>query len=121
MYPVKQFLATIILAPLLFLMYEQIFLSSSDLGGVYIEWVILSFGFALPTYVVYHILYVQLRKQTIRPLLQKLILNVVAILGMIITIKILNGPGGSFFEPFILVYIFTVVMTSLMFNITENQ
>ena len=121
MYPVKHFLATILLAPILFIIYELTIFKSAVSADIYFTLVILSFGFALPTYIVYHNFYVQLKNRTIRPGFQKLILNGIALMGVVITMKILNGPDSPFFNPFTLIYSIAVLLTSLLFNLMDKQ
>lgn len=118
MYPVKHFLSTILLAPIILEGFEQILYNQTVIGGLYFTFLALSFGFALPTYIVYHILYVQLKKQTIKPVVIKLILNFIAILGFLLTIKILQGSAVG---PIILVYPLTILITSLLFNLSNEN
>lgn len=115
MYPVKHFLTTIILTPLLIELYAFIVDQESLIGGIYFTMLALSFGFALPTYTIYHIAYVQLLKKKPGSLVAKSILNVIAILGYLMTMVILQG--GLSFDLIFAAYPIVIVLTSFLFRL----
>ncbi len=78
MYPVKHFLAAILLAPIIFGIYEMIVYKQTGIRTLYFTFMAFEFVFSLPTYIIYHVLFAQPEKREIRPILIKLILNATA-------------------------------------------
>lgn len=112
-YGVKHWLLTLVIAPVLIEVMSKVF--SLDFTGLVLEYfaffMVISSVFSLPTLVVYTILFVVCIKKNVEPVLLKILLIGVSVLGIAITIYMFFGPdiidSLFFWFPYALVSILT--------------
>lgn len=113
-YPLKQFLATILIGSLLIVLHvnepaDRNF-DFSHLPGEYLLFLMFSCLFSLPTFGVYFLVFRFLISKSTPAVITKAILNCVAILGLITTMLIITG---SLAIPIIISYSIAIIVSSL--------
>ena len=103
-YPVQHWLLTILISPILLIVYDHLFdlgLVYDDEVSLYLMMVYYGFVFSLPSVVFYYLLFLQLSKMAFPDKTVKSILLVVAVLLSAISLWLI---GGSLMDSLMVVY-----------------
>src|SRR5258705_2449698 len=120
-YPLKQWLVTLTISPLLLAVYEYFFSSSAaaaDYINLYILFLFFGITYSLPVFAIYYFSFFLLSKRVKSPLSIKIILNIIAITRVYITFKIL---GGTLTPSLSITYIVTIFVSSLVLKISIKK
>ena len=93
-YVIKQWLVTLIIGRLFILLYASSTSSKSQLTdtlSLYLIFFIFSLVFSIPTYLIYFLVFYFLVKKTTSIILIKIILDVIAIIGIFVTTVVIGG------------------------------
>lgn len=123
-YPIKHFLATLLIGPCIPVFYETgssveggnpgILQTLRDLIETYPLFLMFGFVFALPAFIIYYLVYRAFIRTTLPSLAIKMLLNTVAIAGLIITLKLIFD---SYIPTAIISYSIAVIISSLFFKL----
>ena len=116
LYPFKHWLTSLAIAPLLLFIFAALkstINSSADTFAYYILFVAIGFIWSFPTFIVYYFLYIFLVKKRTSPLLIKIILDIEAVLGMFITLKL---TGGTAIPDMYAPYFIAIVISSFFYR-----
>jgi len=120
-YPLKQWLITLAVSPLLLAVYEYFFSSSAsaaDYIKLYTLFLLFGITYSLPVFAIYYLSFFLLSKRVKSPLSMKIILNIIAIVGVYITFKIL---GGTLTPSLSITYIVAIFVSSLILKISIKK
>jgi len=117
-YPVKHLLATALLGPVFYAIYDPSDFYGTKIWDMYLIYFISGLLFSLPTFFFYYLIYRGLYTLSWRPLYKKLILNMVAIFGVFLTLKIIQG---SMIDSLIVTYSLTLILTSLFIKMPVGE
>ena len=117
-YLLKHWFVTLVLAPLLYCLYDLTYATGSDkvIGfiALYPIVIIFSFLFSLPTVLAYFLIFRMLTKQKRSPLFTKFILISVTVIGIAITLSLI---GGYLSTTLGFAFSFTSIITGCLFKI----
>lgn len=120
-YAIKHWLTTLLLAPFLPSVYELIFkpISGQVVGllEVYPITLVFSFFFSLPTLFIYFFIFKKLIKQNVNPVLTKLILISLTVIGITTTILLI---GGSLSLTLIFAFSLASIIAGCIFKIKKQ-
>ncbi len=120
-YPIKHWLLTLLISPLILFLYSFLFLggdSFSDFLGLYFVFILFGIVISLPALICYYFTFYLLKTKINSALQLKTILNVIAITGIFITFLIMEG--SSIFD-FILCYSIAVIICSGFSKIKKKE
>jgi hypothetical protein len=123
-YPIKHFLATLLIAPLISVFYvgqdsaPDIPETLGNIIETYPLFLIFGFAFALPVFILYYLFYKLLIKTSLPDIAIKLLLNTEAIAGLLITLKLI---GGTFVPTAMIFYSIAVIISSLFFKVRAPE
>lgn len=116
-YPIKHWFLAIVTAPLFGFFYEVIFTpynESSDFIQLYFLFVLLGFIFSFPVILIYYFTFLLLIKKTNSALLIKVLLNILAIVSVFISFKLI---GGSIVDNLTIVYSVSIIFWSFFLKV----
>lgn len=108
-YPYKHWLASLVMGSL-------IGLGSSLSLDLFLVYLMMSFVFSLPVMVVYLIAFSLLSKSSFSPFILKILLNLVAIAGVVITLSLIGGEAAAITA---IIYSSALVISSFFFRIEQ--
>jgi hypothetical protein len=119
-YPVKHWLTTLTLGPLLMIIYDA-FISTrlmNESVGIYILFLMFGVCFSLPAFFLYLFIYNRIIKEKISNLSIKTILNVI---GVTLVIAIFLLIKGSMSQLLIFCYSIAIVVGSLFYRLRPRE
>ena len=117
LYPVRHWLTSLAVGPLL-VFISNIVINSADINAndFFANYILLFFFgliFSLPTIVFYYVVYNLLIKRQTSPVIIKIILDIVAVLGMCLTLHLIGGTAiPGMYAP----YSTAIVVCSLFYK-----
>lgn len=123
-YPIKHFLATLLIAPLISVFYTagnaapDLLETLGNIIETYPLFLIFGFAFALPVFILYYFSYKVLIKTSLPNIAIKLLLNTKAIAGLLITLKLI---GGTFVPTALMFYSIAVIISSFFFKLRAPE
>lgn len=124
-YPVKQWLTTLLIGPLFPLLFNYSTEGVLFYIHAYAFFLPIGFLFSLPFFMIYFLVF-SILKNTISPLVLKIILNGIAIGCVYISFVILNAKmfsnsmASSFTTLYISAYSFAIIISSLIYKLKKN-
>ena len=117
-YPVKHLFATTLLAPLIYAIYDPLIFRGTKVWDIYLIFFVSGVLFSIPMFLIYYLVYRGLNTTHLRQLLKKLLLNTSAIIGIFLTLKIIQGSmvNSLFFS-----YSIALIITSLLINMPREN
>lgn len=118
LYPFKHWCAVLLIAPLISFLFAITPSDTVTIDTISIYFIVVACGvfFSFPTFLIYYFLYIALARQKFPPIFMKIILNAEAILGMFLSLKLIDGYSiAEFFAP----YAITIIGSSLFFRIDK--
>lgn len=119
-YPVKHWLVTLAIGPIVVALYEYMLSNDNSLFTVlelYPIFLIMSFIFSMPMLFIHYLLFISLVRTTLPTLAIKSILNMVTIIGILITFYLI---GGSARHSYSLSYSIAVIVCSWPIKISKK-
>src|SRR5882672_110448 len=94
-YPLKHWLTSLTIGPLLAIVYDAISTSQlmTDALGIYFLYVTFGLFFSLPVFLLYLLTFNKIVKTKKSSLTVKVILNIVAVVGVIVTFSLIKGTS----------------------------
>lgn len=120
-YLFKHWFATLLIAPFLSDLFLYINPANSNIGGfvsVYPIVFIISLIYSAPTYVVYALFFYFLKKETVAIIYSKIILIIIAAIGVILTFLTTFGLNDEL--PILLGYICASILTGIFFKLEKT-
>src|SRR5687768_15939907 len=117
-YPVKHLFATTLLAPLIYAVYDPSIFRGTKVWDMYLFFFGSGVLFSLPVFLIYYFMYKGLNTTSLGQLLKKVLLNTFAILGIFLTLKIIQG---SMVNALIITYSIALTITSLFINMPGKE
>jgi hypothetical protein len=117
---IKHWLTTLILAPFLPSLYDLFFPSIKgqviSLLELYPVTVLMSLFFSLPTFALYYFLFVLLDRKNVSPLVAKILLISISMVGITITFLLI---GGSYSIVSMIAYSVSVLISGLLYRLKK--
>lgn len=120
-YPIKHWLLTLVIGPVVVALYEVLFSYSNSILSFlesYPLFIIFGIFFSLPVLIVYYFLFYLLISKPLSTLTIKSILNLVTIIGIVVTFILL---GGSVAPDYSISYSIAVVICSWLAKIKNTE
>lgn len=119
-YPIKHWLTSLTLGPLIMIIYDMVDNSKlmNDAGGIFFLFLVFGLLFSLPLLVLYALTYNFLTKNIKSNLMIKVILNLLGVLGIVITFSLIKGSMTVMASVF---YSIGLIIASLFYNIRTKE
>lgn len=119
-YPLKHWLTSLVIGPLIMITYDAVTSSKLMVDAIGVFFLFLAFGLllSLPTFILYIFTFTTLIKKEISNLTVKIILNMLAIIGTVLTFLIIQG---SMTEFLIICYSTSLIVGSLLYRVRPKQ
>ena len=119
-YPYKHWLTSLVVGPLLMIIYEIIFDPGPMVGVVETYFLFLTFGlfFSVPVFLLYLLTFNQLTKKINSNLTIKTILNTVGVIGIIVTFLIIKGSMAMMLA---ISYSVTLIISSVFYRVRPKE
>ncbi len=126
-YPFKHWMTSLALSPLIILseavVFSQNLQINSDTIGLYMLYVAFGLFFSLPVFIAYLLIFNLLMRTAKSTFLIKMTLNLIAVIGVFITIKLLGGTAMT--TSVAVMYSMAIIASSFFYKIkkenTEND
>jgi Sec-independent protein secretion pathway component TatC len=122
-YPFRHWLTSLALGPLIIFIYALLFEPdykfNSDMPGMYMLYVAFGLFFSLPVFIVYLLLFNLLIRMAKSMLLIKMALNLVTIIGVFMTIKLMGFSEVTLSLP--LIYSIAIIASSFFYKIKKEN
>jgi hypothetical protein len=106
------------MAPIIYAIQEFIVNGSIDIVELFPVFILFGLVFSIPCFFIYYFIFIRLSKTNLSPILIKLILNTLAVMGIIVSWKIMEG---SMADQLTIIYSIAVIVSSLFYRIRSNK